>query len=497
MNDSERIATGIPGLDTVLKGGVLRGGIYIVQGMPGSGKTILGNQLCFNRAAAGARALYVTLLAETHARMIAHMERLRFFDAAAIPERVAYMGAFSTLEDEGLHGLLALIRREVCAREAEIVVLDGLATVSDSTNSKLELKKFVHELQTQAVFTGCTMFLLSSSGRNPLSTSPEYTMVDGLIELKSRMFGRRSDRELQVHKLRGSDSINGEHAFRITSDGIVVFPRFEAAFARPSVVERPSPLAATSGIPELDVLMGGGPDQRSVTLLLGPAGSGKTTIGLQFLSATGPQETGLLFSFNETPDAARLKARSLGLPLGSMIEAGRVDVLWQPPTEALLDEVCMRLVDTISRRKVRRLLIDDVGGFDVLCPDKARSASVLAALCNELRGLGVTTLMTSETELSGIIPGQPLAGLALQGLSPIAENIVVLRVAAVRADIHRLIAVLKAREKSIDMRMRRFDIGKGGVIIEQDFGKAETVLRELMQTGQLLPSPAGIGASGG
>src|SRR3569833_217500 len=198
--DAERLPTGIAGLDTILKGGVFRGGIYIVQGAPGSGKTLFGNQVCFAAAARGARAVYITLLAETHSRMIMHMRRMSFFNEDAVPDKITYLGAFRTLEEDGLRGLMDLIRKDVRATGATVVVLDGLATIGDTAASSLELKKFVHELQTQAVFMNCTMFLLTSGAKFPLQLSPEYTMVDGLIEMKTRMCGRYGVRELQVHK---------------------------------------------------------------------------------------------------------------------------------------------------------------------------------------------------------------------------------------------------------------------------------------------------------
>lgn len=477
----ERMPTGVPGLDSILKGGVLRGGIYIVQGVPGSGKTILGNQICFNQAAHGGRALYVTLLAETHSRMLAHIGQLGFFEQDAVPDRVAYIGAFRTLEESGMRGLLDLIRQEIRARQASVVVLDGLATVGESASSDLELKKFVHELQTQAVFAHCTMFLLTSGIKAPLSISPEYTMVDGLIELKTRMFGHSAQRELQVHKLRGSDYVSGEHAFRIADSGVVVFPRVEAVLADPSRCDRADGDKVSTGNATLDHMMGGGPDRHSVTVVLGPAGSGKTTVGMQFLGAVERDEPALLFGFHENPTALRIKSSALKLRLNELIEQGRLEVMWQPSTEGSVDEVCHRLLDALRARKVRRLFLDGIEGFERLGFDRSRLENLASALCNELRGLSVTSFITAETALSGIVPGQTLAGLALEGLSPIAENILVLRLAAVRAEIHRLIGVIKARDSRIDMRLRRFEIVEGGLSIEQDFGTADAVLRELSQ----------------
>ena len=122
----KKLPTGIAGFDTILEGGVLRGGIYILLGTPGAGKTILGNQLCFNHAAGGGRALYVTLLAETHGRMLGHIGQLGFFNEALIPDGVSYLSAFRILETEGLKGLSDALRRELRARKVDLLVLDGL-----------------------------------------------------------------------------------------------------------------------------------------------------------------------------------------------------------------------------------------------------------------------------------------------------------------------------------------------------------------------------------
>jgi circadian clock protein KaiC len=147
-----KVPTGVAGLDTIVQGGFLEGGIVIIQGKPGAGKTILGNQVCFNHASRGARALYVTLLAETHARMLLHIGRLAYFRGSAIPDRVTYISGFPVLEAEGTRGLLALLRREVVAHGATLLVLDGLVAAEKIAGSDMEFKKFIHELQTLATW---------------------------------------------------------------------------------------------------------------------------------------------------------------------------------------------------------------------------------------------------------------------------------------------------------------------------------------------------------
>jgi KaiC/GvpD/RAD55 family RecA-like ATPase len=271
-----RVASGIAGLDTILSGGFLAGGIYIVQGQPGAGKTIFGNQLCFNHARAGGRALYVTLLAENHSRMLMHIGGLSFYAEELVPERVYYVSAFPQLERNGIRGLIDLIRREVRARDVNLLVLDGLVAAEDTAGSDLAIKKFIHELQAQAAVQGCTMFLLTSSGAT--FVTPEHTMVDGVIALESRLYGWRAERDLQIVKRRGGGFLRGRHAYRITDDGIRVFPRIESLYADPERSETIASEPLASGIPELDGMIGGGLPQQSTTLLIGPPGCGKTLL---------------------------------------------------------------------------------------------------------------------------------------------------------------------------------------------------------------------------
>jgi circadian clock protein KaiC len=169
------VPSGVPGLDTILRGGFPRGGIHIIQGTPGAGKTILGNQLCFHHAAAGGRALYVTLLAESHARMLLHLGTLRFFDPSRLPDQVSYAAA-SARSRARAAGLLTLLRREIAARKATVLVLDGLTAAEDRAASDTEFKKFIQELQAQAALHGCTAFLLTTAkGRAVRPSTPWWT----------------------------------------------------------------------------------------------------------------------------------------------------------------------------------------------------------------------------------------------------------------------------------------------------------------------------------
>ncbi len=307
-----RVSSHVPGLDAILGGGFLQGGLYMVQGPPGAGKTILASQVLYGHAATGSSALFVTVLGENHGRMLAHLRPLRFFDLSVIPDRLAYISAYTVLEEEGLKGLSTLLRREVLARQATLLVLDGASAVEAKVGP--EMRRFTHELQALASAAGCTMFLLTTSDA---TSAPERTMVDGLVEPRQHSHGVRNERRVVIRKLRGSGFLEGEHAFRITREGVTVFPRIEALPAAPTPHDPLPGTRVSSGVATLDTMLGGGFPAGAMAAVLGPSGSGKTKLGLHFLSGSGAAEPGLLFGCFEPPGRLRLKAATMGCQASS------------------------------------------------------------------------------------------------------------------------------------------------------------------------------------
>ena len=162
---SDRRRTGVAGLDRILEGGLLVSGVYIVQGPPGAGKTILANQVCFHHASMGGHAVYVTLLAESHSRMFSHLRRMAFFDETAIPDHVYYIGGYSTLEAAGLDALVTLVRGAIQKHKATMLVVDGLISAQESAPTDGDFKRFLIEIQSLADLTGCTVLLLTNTER--------------------------------------------------------------------------------------------------------------------------------------------------------------------------------------------------------------------------------------------------------------------------------------------------------------------------------------------
>ncbi|WP_257450123.1 ATPase domain-containing protein [Archangium lipolyticum] len=466
----DRVPTGIPGLDLVLHGGFLRRGVYMFQGRPGAGKTILANQMCFHHAAQGGRVLYTTLLAETHERLLFNLEPLSFYDASRIPEQISYLSAFSTLEGGGLKGLVEVLRREVRARKATLLVVDGLVTVEESAETKKDFKKFIHELQIHASFAGCTILLLTSASSEPVG--PEHTMVDGVLELTDNRLGRRAERELEVKKFRGSSYLRGGHAFQITRDGIVVLPRIEALLQEPSREDPCKTERVSTGIAQLDRMLKGGLPCASSSVLFGPTGAGKTTFGLQFLDESSKSEPGLLFGFYETPPRIFLKARALGLDLAKKQAQGVFDMLWYPPTERILDGLGNKLLAAVHERGVKRLFIDGVDGFMQSAAHPERISHFLAALTNELRVLGVTTVYTSE--LQDMFTSE--VRLPISGVSSLVENILFLRFVELRSQLYRMLSIVKVRDSDYDSSLREFRITSQGIELADTFHSAQSIL---------------------
>ena len=453
-----------------MHGGFITGAVYIVRGTPGAGKTILANQMCFNHARSGGRALFVTLLAESHSRMLQHMERLDFYEPGVIPDQLYYISAFSVLEEEGLDGLMNLLRREMRTHKATLLILDGLIAVEETSKSDREFRKFIHEFQAHVATFDCTALLLTNGNRS--DHHPEHTMVDGLITLVDTAINKHKQRELEVMKFRGSGALRGRHPFRITDAGVVVYPRTEALLATPSRPDDATNNKVSVGVPKLDEMLEGGIPEGTTTLLLGASGTGKTTLGLHFLSRSSADEPGLMFGFYETRERLMLNASTLGLDLRGMIERGDVEVIWRPVTEQILDDLAGTLMDAVRRRGVKRVVIDGLNGFNESSDVRARVLHVFSALASELKALGVTMILTAETRN---IVG-PAIEMPFSGLSSVAENVLLLRFVEYRARIYRLLSILKVRGNGFDPALREFHISGEGIDLLDTFEGASSIL---------------------
>jgi circadian clock protein KaiC len=463
--DAGRLSSGVAGLDAVLLGGFVRNGLYILQGAPGAGKTILSNQICYHHAAGGGRSLYVTLLSEQHERLLSNLGQMSFFDGARVAHEILYVSAFQLLERDGLAGLLTMLRREIVAHAAGLLVLDGLVAAEAYASTQLELKKFVHELQTLAAAAECTMFVLTSSGLSADASEvrPEHTMVDGILSLHDTGYGWRAERDVLVRKFRGSNYLRGRHALCITADGIMVWPRTESL---PLPAERRVRAAASprigSGIAGLDAMLGGGFPAASSTVVMGKSGTGKTSLALHFMSGCTPEAPGIFLGFYESPGRLQARLAQFGARFAALADSGSVQFLWYGEAEGLIDRVAWDLLQAIRKCGAARVAIDGLLGFEDMSVQPERLPPFYKALAGQVRELGVTLLSTAELrEMAPAVSPPPL-----NRLSAIAENLILLRHVEETGPLRRFISVLKLRDSHFDRRLRGFEIGQGGLVLD-------------------------------
>lgn len=465
----DRLATGIPGLDTILHGGLLRGGLYLTEGQPGAGKTIFGNQLAFAHAAAGGRVLYLTLLTESHARMLAHLRSLAFFDETAIGDSVYYLSGFQTLERDGLAALLGFTRHAVRERRATMLVLDGLTTTTEFIGSELSMRRFIQELQLYLEALGCTAMLLARP--DDAKSRAEHTTVDGVFVLGERRGGAYVERVAEVSKFRGSAYLRGSHNYDIDERGLSFRPRTEARYA--SATSASASGTCAFGTARLDAMVGGGLPTGSNCLVLGGPGAGKTILGLQFLAhGAAIGERGLFFGFHQAPDRLIATGERLGFGLGDSVKAGIVSIHRDATREFGLDALVERLLAEIDRQAPRRLVLDGLSGFQRATLDTQRLERFWGALGDVLRRRGITTLNTAEMpEFFGLTVTVPIPGLA-----EVTDAIIFLRTVELYSQRRRSITIMKLRDAEPDRAVREFSIGDGGITVAEPFAGAEGIL---------------------
>jgi circadian clock protein KaiC len=271
--------------------------------------------------------------------------------------------------------------------------------------------------------------------------------------------------------MRGSDHFLGHQEMTISDEGLVVYPNTEERLTR---VARAAPISKNrlaTGVPNLDAVLGGGYQSGSTTMALGFSGSGKTLLGLHFL-ASG-DEPALHFGFYESPARLLETADRLGLPLRTRVSSGQLDLVWQPARRHGLDALSLRLLDNVSRRQVKRIVIDGFEGLrQASAADPERVSAYLNALLNELRTLDVTVILTEETSKAL----GPEIEVRVEGISALVENIILLDYVDVGSELRRLLSVIKQRGASFADAIRELRITDTGMVLADTAETAQAIL---------------------
>jgi circadian clock protein KaiC len=482
MNDYpslKRVRTGSDALDLVLGGGLPVGSVIMVAGEPGTGKTVLTLQILFSMARRGHRCLYVTTLSEPSLKVIRFMQQLSFFDQQLLDDHIVLADVGTIAQTQGVEAALAHVKDLVETDPPALVAIDSIKALHDFVGSDGRSRAVLYDLAVSVAAWGATTLLVGEYVREDFARFPEFAIADGIFHLTNLPQELTSLRQFEVLKLRGTDYVTGRHFFEMSRDGITFYPRVRM----PEVPIEGATLTAERvpiGVAGLDDLLEGGVPPGSTTFVQGGTGAGKTLLGLHFLLEGARRgERGILCTLEETLNQLRGIARNFGWDLTDLETRQLIALDYTSPVELSTDRFLHEVRERAEQLGARRLVLDSLTSAALGAPSPRRFQELVYALNKHLRLIGVTSVMTVETpELLGT------ATLASLGISPAADNIVLLRYVELEGRLDRAVTVLKARGVNLRSELRRLTIGHDGLQVGPIFAGLRGVLTGLPDAGE-------------
>lgn len=451
-----RVTTGNVQLDDILGGGFPANSINILMGEPGSGKTILAERLIFANAQGAHRPiLYLTTLSEPLEKVVRYLQQFDFYEEDKLTSgAILYESIAQELDEKGIAAVVPRLTEILKTLSPSIIVIDSFKAIHDLSTSVPDMRRMLYEVSGLLTAYETTAFFVGEYSEEQLSTFPEFAVADSMVELARKKKGIRDERYLRVLKLRGSNYQEGLHAFRITSNGMDVFPRLKSPDVPLGYDTKEVRLP--TGVVGLDRMLQGGVWAGTSTLIEGRTGSGKTTLALQFiLEGLLRGEPGLYVNFQENPTQLARAIQSLGWQPEEAQRKG-LHLLYSSPAELQIDSILVGLFRTLEEKKIKRIVVDAVGDLIGAASDIQRLFNYLYALVQHFSVLRVASVMTLETTSLG---SNPLEGQ----LSALCDAILHLQVERHEERARRTVEVLKARGTDHDLNVRELRITAKGV----------------------------------
>lgn len=478
-----RLSTGVAGLDEVLHGGLLAGRTYVVRGGPGTGKTMLGLHFLTAGAAKGERAMFITVEESTEqvrkdALVLGFdLEGIGFVDLTPNAEfftKARSYDIFTPAEVER-EPTTRMIVEQIEAFHPNRVFLEAMTQFRYLTPDAFQYHKEVLSLLRFLEERGATVLFTSEGNENGGDEHLQF-LSDGVLHLQSGATGR----SVKVTKFRGSDYQAGDHCLRLTDHGMEVYPRLVPRRHGRQFINEMVP----SGITGIDEQLHGGIERGTVTVISGPTGVGKTTLGLSFVKeAAARGERSSIFLFDEAVETMLQRSELLGIPAQAMVERGTLKATHVEPLRYTPDELAHLVREEVEKRQTRLVMLDSIAGYRLAVRGEELTRH-LHALCAYLRNMGVTVLLVNEIEgITGSF------GATDVGISHLADNIVFLRYLEFRGRLERAVGVLKKRVSGFETTLREFEITPLGIRV----GRPLTELRGILTGNPEVAKTAGKG----
>jgi len=471
-----RDTTGAAGLDNILNGGLPQHRLYVVEGDPGSGKTTLALQFLREGVRLGQRVLYVTL-SETREELndvaISHnwtLDGINLLELNSLSERLEEDANYTVYHpsDVELGDTIQRIRAEVERLDPERVALDSVSELKILSQTSVRYRREILGLKQYFAGRKCTVLVLDDlttrEGEQQLQS-----IAHGVIRLERdrREYGT-TRRQIQVVKMRGVRFQDGCHDFVLTTGGLEVYPRLSSAVT--SLNKREG--YALSGSPQMDVLLGGGLDRGSSTLLIGPAGCGKTTLCSHYLLAALQRgENVACYQFEESQATFLARSRGFGMDFEPYIDSGQLELTKVDIADLSPGEFASRLQRSVEQKGASLIVIDSLNGYLNGMPSERFLMIHMHELLNYLGRKGVVTLLTlAQHGMMGPSMNSPI------DVSFLADSVILLRFFEASGTVRQAISVVKKRRGAHERTLREMKIGASGMQIGEVLEEFQGVL---------------------
>ncbi len=468
---NNRLSTNIVGLDEVLNGGLIANRAYLVRGGPGTGKTTLGLHFLTAGAANGEQVLFITLgenveqIRQNGENLGLDTSTLAFLDLSPTSDffaKVQTYDIFSPAEVEREPMTQAIVE-QVETLKPQRVFLDSMTQLRYLASDAFQFRKQVLSFLRFLVEQGATV-LFTSEGSEEAPDEDLQFLGDGVIHL---IFSTQ-ERTLCVTKFRGSNFRSGCHSMLLTETGMQVFPRLLPERYYKEFVKE----TISSGVVGIDELLHGGLERGTITIISGPSGIGKTTLGLQFMKeAAGRGERSVVYTFEEWQETLLYRCEAINIPVRVMIERGTLSIVQIEPLHYTPDELANIVRHEVEQHQTKIVMIDSTSGYRL----SVRGDDLVThihALCKYLQNMGVAVLLINEVEsITGDFRPTEI------GISYLSDNIVFLRYIEIKGEIRRAIGVLKKRMSNFEKTLREFEISRYGIKVSKPLTNLRGILK--------------------